>query len=1393
MDREQLRRRWTRVLGEDPLTGERSTVLTYRTLPLPATTADEAREDRCVPRERIGAGGMGEVFRGTQTSFGRDVALKMLRRDLAREGSEAAHYRRGFIAEALITGRLEHPNIVPAYRMGTTDQGEPYLALKLVGGESWETLLQRGDTDHDAIAILIQVCHAAAFAHSRGVVHNDLKPANVMIGAFGEVLVMDWGLSACFGEELADLRGTDSIDAPCGTPAYMPPELAEGRGDEIGPATDIYLLGGMLYRIFAGRAPHAGRNFFEVLVSASNGDLPELGPVPAALRPTVERALAARPEDRHPDVKSFQAELLHFQRCRQSHALAEGAAELLDGCRGRVGGELADEAKRRLYQDFAEAIAGFNQALRLWPENPTARDGRLAARREYAEAALARDDLGQAEALLGDAGEDDDLRSRVRARRAALAAEKSSRKRLQWLLGSVLCVLFLLLAAGIVRERRHNAALSRKSAESHQRAVVARDLLLGVVRAAREQVADELILGPEQQVAQTILTLARGEWASLRSANWSGREAELDGIELGLAEASLQQLLGVAGDSVQAALQEAVLWLEKLGAARPEERRPRVLLAAAHGLLATQARNAAYNSTAIESYGRQAELLRGLLAQEDDPHLRAQLAICLARFAHQTELNGAPHEALVPFRASLETFEGLPVGTRTDAVRHDELDARVLALLARWKAGVGATRAEAVALHEAVAALAAEAPSARGRWLLANVLIARGRIEGALQRWEEAEAHLQEALELAESFPASTRSPLAHGVLASALGELAEVLVARGRYAEARALCARNLAQLAPRAEGSAIFPLHAAMSEVTAAKAARELGHTRTAAYGLSRAVGSFDELAADRPTDTWVQLRCAMTERELAWTWVTADSLAAARAPLASSRARCEAVLAAHPGHRHARRDLVETLRLQAVVALHGGRLDEAEGCLVEARAVVATMLADAVDPDTRYEAAAIEVRYGEWLTRSGRWDDAIAVLEEAVAALAPLGFPSAIESRSWALTQLATALRGAGRGAEAGAILEEAYALEAGMAERAPAGRNLRRVLLTASLLGSLHVGEGDFSAAVEANQRTVAWARALFERYPEEPRSPWLLSRSLCDLARPLVYTDPQGSRALFAEALPLARRVAEMHGRHDHLRDVLLTYGQLREALGEYEEAARLFAELLDLDAMLYAAEPREDHRARLVDSLLRVGMYRTFVGDLDGALASYEEVERLTPEDPVPLLRRADILRVRGDFAGAVGLHRQAWERVPEDRALGFELALAQELAGHREEARATLEAVLAVDPAGGIAPYCAFVLAAWGTPEALAAWEDYDAWPGPLVRAALTAPEQRPALTVALAAVPAEMRDKRRCEWLGFLALYDECRGRDAQDAYRACVETGLQVAPEQRFARDRLRQLGD
>jgi serine/threonine protein kinase len=269
--------------------------------------------DRYELREPIGHGGMGTVYRACDRTLGREVALKVLRADVAGEEAAIRLER-----EARILARLEHPGIVPVHEVGTLADGRVYSVMKLVRGERLHDFA-RGVSRADVLRVFQRVCETVGFAHAQGVVHRDLKPSNIMVGGFGEVLVLDWGIARIRGtpDPGGDGTAAQSVAASeqpdtapgvvLGTPGFMAPEQAQGDSGQIDARTDVYALGAIL-RAVAG----AG--------SANQ-------PVPRPLAAIWNRALSPDPAGRYASAAELAADITRFLDAEPVAAYRENIAE----------------------------------------------------------------------------------------------------------------------------------------------------------------------------------------------------------------------------------------------------------------------------------------------------------------------------------------------------------------------------------------------------------------------------------------------------------------------------------------------------------------------------------------------------------------------------------------------------------------------------------------------------------------------------------------------------------------------------------------------------------------------------------------------------------------------------------------------------------------------------------------------------------------------------------------------------------------------------------------------------------------------------------------------------------------------------------------------------------
>ena len=251
--------------------------------------------------EEIGRGGMGVVYRAKQLSLGREVAIKMILRD--RLASELERQR--FFAEARATAQLQHPNIVPVYDVGEID-GRPYFAMQYLQGKTLLELINANQLEErEAVRYLLEVTGAVQCAHASGILHRDIKPSNILIDSTGHARLTDFGL-AKQSDVAESLTRTGVV---LGTPTYMSPEQASGRMGEIGPASDVYSLGSVLYHALTGRPPFSAKSTMDVLLQVLEQDPPN----PRVIQPKIDRDLemiVVRCLQKPPDLRYASAAAL---------------------------------------------------------------------------------------------------------------------------------------------------------------------------------------------------------------------------------------------------------------------------------------------------------------------------------------------------------------------------------------------------------------------------------------------------------------------------------------------------------------------------------------------------------------------------------------------------------------------------------------------------------------------------------------------------------------------------------------------------------------------------------------------------------------------------------------------------------------------------------------------------------------------------------------------------------------------------------------------------------------------------------------------------------------------------------------------------------------------------
>jgi eukaryotic-like serine/threonine-protein kinase len=328
-----------------------------------------AELDHLEIQDELGRGGMGIVYLAHQSFPDRTVAVKRVRVGGVAENKD-------LLNEAMITGSLEHPNIIPIHSIRRTGETELEVVMKRVLGKSLAVEIKgrkiEGEELRNLLQRLLLVFNALEFAHANGIIHRDIKPGNIMLGPFGEVYLMDWGLAW-------------RLDAPyqissgiSGTPSYMAPEMLSGDTRDLSCQTDVFLLGATIHKLVTGESRHSRAPLTGLLLKILDSEPYEYGPeVPWELAELLNSACHKEPEERPPGMAAFRERMSAFLSHWEAIKLTDRATTRLTALRlSSLQEELDDPEVRDHFQnDLSEARYGYSQALGIWPECPAAIDG----------------------------------------------------------------------------------------------------------------------------------------------------------------------------------------------------------------------------------------------------------------------------------------------------------------------------------------------------------------------------------------------------------------------------------------------------------------------------------------------------------------------------------------------------------------------------------------------------------------------------------------------------------------------------------------------------------------------------------------------------------------------------------------------------------------------------------------------------------------------------------------------------------------------------------------------------------------------------------------------------------------------------------------------------------
>ncbi len=399
----------------------------------------------------LAEGGMGVIRLATQEALGRTVVVKTLRGDYAAEAAEHV------LREAWATGALEHPNIVPVHDIRVDQNGAPLIVLKRIEGLDWTELMADASAVQERfgesnllewnLEILGFVVQAIRFSHSRGILHRDLKPDNVMIGSFGEVYLVDWGIALSLPiVNESPLAAAEESDSMAGTPCYMAPEMLGGA--PLDERTDTYLLGAVLYEILSGQPPHQSTTLAALIgeIRASTPRAPE-GTCPL-LTALALRAMSADPSERFQDASEFAQALDLCLEQRESMRLASVAQAQHEKMNALL--RSAEPSRHDCYQFFGALRLGYIESLRVWPGNQVAQNALDTARIDIIEYELGQGNPHAAQSIFAElSAPPGDLGKRIeeaqRKQREELAELEKYRDDSNFALGSRTRILLILI------------------------------------------------------------------------------------------------------------------------------------------------------------------------------------------------------------------------------------------------------------------------------------------------------------------------------------------------------------------------------------------------------------------------------------------------------------------------------------------------------------------------------------------------------------------------------------------------------------------------------------------------------------------------------------------------------------------------------------------------------------------------------------------------------------------------------------------------------------------------------------------------------------------------------------------------------------------------------------
>jgi serine/threonine-protein kinase len=1192
-------------------------------------------------------GGLGAVFVALDTELHREVALKQMHDRHADDPTS----RQRFLVEAEITGGLEHPGIVPVYGLGTYVDGRPFYAMRFVRGDSLKEAIAafhadggpKADASRRSLELrkllrrFMDVCNAIDYAHSRGVLHRDIKPGNIIVGKHGETLVVDWGLAKARGwsdqgaspEERPLVPSSSSGSAETlpgsalGTPAYMSPEQARGELEQLGPASDVYSLGATLYCLLTGRPPFEHDDVGALLKAVQQGRFPpprQLDPeIDQALEAVCLKAMALRMEDRYATPKALAEEIERWTADEPVVAWREPVAR-----RARRWMRRHQTAVTTLAATVLVSVVGLSFILLVQSRanrELAASNQRERQRFDLAVEAVRKFHTGVSEDVLMKQTEFQELRTRL-----LRDAQEFYRKLGGSLQGRT--------------DARSRMTLARAHSEVGE--------LTGRIG------------NPDEALAE--LRDAIAAWRALAAEPWAGPEARF-GVARGLAEVGELEIGLGLNDKARATYEEAQGILEGIVRAGQTTSEVRALLASTLSLLAMHVYVGTDKTRAKEDLERARGLQVRLIA--DDPardEYRADLAETDKFLGSVLWFNGDRPAALAAWARARDELERL-TRDHPEVVSYRERLQGSYFLSGSYRDDA----AEALPFHDRAVALAEQlveaSPAVHRYWAdLASAHQSRGYVLARLGRNAEAlAAHSREQEireRLARTYPADTRYtsaltwslisqasqvdqgkhpalaldalerargiaermaadrpdvPRPRADLAYTLTSIAELKARTGRMTEAVAAHQRACELYRMNASANPDDPFARAQvagAEYSFGMRLADIGHASEAEAAYRRAVAAYEGLIKD------VRLAFQYLS-SLAGTWNNMGNLLIDLGRHDEARASYERalelrmrVVRERPNDRWSRSDLA--LSEQNLGWLEN-RIGKAEPALAHYRR--ARELRESLsrefpnDRSCQLQLGEICRELGHWLLDLRRYGEAREPLERAVALHEPAA--RAEPGNAYYRAQLAYSLRSAGflyremkRFTEGEPWLRRSSDLLVALAREHPESREYQNQLaVSLNHFGLLLVESGRPAEAIPPYDRALAINEALGREFQD-------------NLERSSSTAGTHNNRGLALAAL----------GRHE-------------EAMEEYRKAIALERRCLD------RAPQSNQYRSWLGIHHRNLGKSLRALGRLDEAYEAALEGYGLAPEQPVSIYNYACDMSVLSGLLGRAGAGLSPAER----------------------------------------------------------------------------------------------------------------------------------------------------